>query len=209
MFIQNTEEDYQGFFLNSDDEITQFLDAFSLSPTETNRLINIHGVAPEVHEKAEIDRFISNLDVDFPSSDIMSSAARQIQNTVYDHEEYIISNPDSKLIDWTDMESLGFFTGHFLLPTRSCYVKFHGLKLIAESGGTVIVDGNSIAQTVVKYGTSTSKPEKQLRAIESHMHKTVKKDGHREASDQDLSNRPIYFKSTETTRDIWRIWLTD
>ena len=106
-------------------------------------------------------------------------------------------------------ESLGFFTGHFLLPTRSCYVKFHGLKLIAESGGTVIVDGNSIAQTVVKYGTSTSKPEKQLRAIESHMHKTVKKDGHREASDQDLSNRPIYFKSTETTRDIWRIWLTD
>lgn len=104
VFIQNTEEDYQGFFLNSDDEITQFLDAFSLSPTETNRRINIHGVTPQAHEKAEIDRFISSLDVDFPSSDIMSSAARQIQNTVYDHEEYIISNPDSKLIDWTDME---------------------------------------------------------------------------------------------------------
>ncbi len=106
-------------------------------------------------------------------------------------------------------ESLGFFTGHFLLPTKACYVKYHGLKLVAESGGTVIVTGDSIAQTVVKYGTSTSKPEKQLRTIESHMHKTVKKDGHREASDQDLSSRPIYFKSTDNTRDIWRIWLTD
>lgn len=109
----------------------------------------------------------------------------------------------------TDSAPLGFFSGHFLLPTKACYVKFHGLKLVAESGGTVIVTGDSIAQTVVKYGTSTSKPEKHLRAIESHMHKTVKKDGKREASDQDLSSRPIYFKSSENTRDVWRIWLTD
>ena len=108
-----------------------------------------------------------------------------------------------------DSAPLGFFSGHFLLPTKACYVKFHGLKLVAESGGTVIVTGDSIAQTVVKYGTSTSKPEKHLRAIESHMHKTVKKDGKREASDQDLSNRPIYFKSSDNTRDIWRIWLSD
>ena len=108
-----------------------------------------------------------------------------------------------------DSAPLGFFSGHFLLPTKACYVKFHGLKLVAESGGTVIVTGDSIAQTVVKYGTSTSKPEKHLRAIESHMHKTVKKDGKREASDQDLSSRPIYFKSSDNTRDIWRIWLSD
>jgi hypothetical protein len=106
-------------------------------------------------------------------------------------------------------ESLGFFSGHFLLPMKACYVKYHGLKLVAESGGMVIVTGDSIAQTVVKYGTSTSKPEKHLRAIESHLHKTVKKDGQREASDQDLSSKPIYFKSSDSTRDIWRIWLTD
>ena len=104
VFVQNTEEEYQGFFLNSDDEISQFLDTFSLSPTETNRLIDIHAVPSEVREKAEIDKFISGLDVEFPSSDIMSEAARQIQSTVYDHDELIVSNPDSKLIDWTDME---------------------------------------------------------------------------------------------------------
>lgn len=106
-------------------------------------------------------------------------------------------------------ESLGFFSGHFFLPTKACYVKYHGLKLVAESGGMIIVTGDSIAQTVVKYGTSTSKPEKHLRTIESHLHKTVKKDGQREASDQDLSSKPIYFKSSDSTRDIWRIWLTD
>ena len=104
VFVQNTEEEYQGFFLNSDDEISQFLDTFSLSPTETNRLIDIHAVPSEVREKDEIDKFIFGLDVEFPSSDIMSEAARQIQSTVYDHDELIVSNPDSKLIDWTDME---------------------------------------------------------------------------------------------------------
>lgn len=108
-----------------------------------------------------------------------------------------------------DSITLGFFSGHFLLPTRACCVTFHGLKLIAESGETVTVTGDSIAKTVVKYGTSTTKPEKNLRSIEAHMHKTVKKDGKREASDQDLSNRYIYFKTSDGTKDIWRIWMTD
>lgn len=109
----------------------------------------------------------------------------------------------------TDSAPLGFFSGHFLLPTKACYVKFHGLKLVADSGGTVIVTGDSIAKAVVKYGASTDKPKKHLRTIESHLKPTVKKDGQREASDQDLSSKPIYFKSSDSTRDIWRIWLTD
>lgn len=104
---------------------------------------------------------------------------------------------------------LGLFSGHFLLPRKACYVKFHGLKLVAQSEGTVIITGKSIAETVVKYGTSTNKPEKYLGSIEFHMHKTVKKDGKREAPDQALTGSPIYFKSSDHTKDIWRIWLTD
>lgn len=34
----------------------------------------------------------------------MSAAARRIQNAVYDHENFIIDNPDRKLLDWTDAE---------------------------------------------------------------------------------------------------------
>lgn len=90
--------------LNTEDEINQFLDAFGLSATETNRLIDVHEVNPELREQAEIERFISGLEVDFPTSEIMSAAAREIQNTVYDHAEFIVSNPDRKLIEWTDVE---------------------------------------------------------------------------------------------------------
>lgn len=104
VFVQHSPEDYQAFVLNTDDEINQFLDAFGISATETNRLIDVHGVNPELREQAEIERFISGLKEDFPASDIMSAAARKIQNTVYDHAEFIVSDPDRKLIEWTDVE---------------------------------------------------------------------------------------------------------
>ena len=42
VFVQNSPEDYQAFVLNTEDEINQFLDAFGLSATETNRLIDVH-----------------------------------------------------------------------------------------------------------------------------------------------------------------------
>ena len=104
VFVQNSPEDYQAFVLNTEDEINQFLDAFGLSATETNRLIDVHEVNPELCQQAEIERFISGLEVDFPTSEIMSAAAREIQNTVYDHAEFVVSNPDRKLIEWTDVE---------------------------------------------------------------------------------------------------------
>lgn len=42
--------------------------------------------------------------VDFPLSEDMSAAARDIQNRVYDHLEFIRTNPDRKIIDWTNTE---------------------------------------------------------------------------------------------------------
>ena len=34
----------------------------------------------------------------------MSAAARQIEDAVYDHAEYVTSRPDAKLLSWTDVE---------------------------------------------------------------------------------------------------------
>lgn len=104
VFVQMADEDYEGFVLNTEDEINQFLESFGLSPAETNRLIDIHNITPEAKEKQEIDRFISDLVVDFPSSEEMSAAARMIQDTVYNHIELVKTNPDRKLLDWTDAE---------------------------------------------------------------------------------------------------------
>lgn len=104
VFAKKSEENYLGYVLNTDDEIETFLSAFGLSPTETNCLIDTGRVQPETHEQIAVQEFINNLDVDFPSSEIMSLAARDIQNKVYNHIEYIQTNPDWKIIEWTNME---------------------------------------------------------------------------------------------------------
>ena len=92
VLVMDSEEYYQGFVLNTEDDINQFLDAFGVSPTETNRLIQIREADLELREKTAIEEFISGLTVDFPASEEMSAAARRIQNAVYDRSvEYAAS----------------------------------------------------------------------------------------------------------------------
>lgn len=104
VFTQQTKFDYCGYFLETDEEIEEFLDTFGISPTETNSLIDTGKVSSETQEKMAIQEFISSLEVDFPASDVMSAAARTIEEKAYDHIEYILTNPDEKIISWTNME---------------------------------------------------------------------------------------------------------
>lgn len=104
VLVQNSAEDYQSYVLNTEDEINQFLDTFGLSPIETNRLIEARQIQAETQEQIAIQEFIASLTVDFPASEVMSAAAREIQNRVYNHLEYIRTNPDRKIIEWTNME---------------------------------------------------------------------------------------------------------
>lgn len=104
VFTKQTDADYSGYFLETDDEIEEFLDTFGISPTETNSLIDVQRVSAETQEKLSIQEFINSLDVDFPASDVMSVADRAIEEKTYDHIEYIRLNPDEKIISWTNME---------------------------------------------------------------------------------------------------------
>ncbi len=95
---------YKAYVLNLEDDINAFLDYFGLSPAETNRLIEQKTIQLEEKESIAIAEFIRNLKVDFPSSEEMSITAQSIQNKVYNHNEYIQTNPDKKLLDWTAVE---------------------------------------------------------------------------------------------------------
>ena len=104
VLIKNTTEEYDGFILNTEDDIQQYLDAFGLTPAETNRPIEINRITPKKREKTEIDKFISSLNEEFPSSEKMSHAARIIDNVIRLNSGLIISNPDQLLLSWTEEE---------------------------------------------------------------------------------------------------------
>ena len=104
ILTQCSEEDYQAYILNTDDEINQFLDAFGLSPLETNCLIHC---SERPNKSILIDKFIKDLDfnqIDFPNSELMSKAAREICDKSGSSQSLVITNPDKKIIDWTNME---------------------------------------------------------------------------------------------------------
>ena len=104
VLVKDSEVDYQGFLLNTDDDIGQFLDTFGLTPAETNRPIEVNRVNPEIREKQAIDTFIEGLQIDFPSSSEMSQAARIIQYDVYMNRQLAVTDPDTILLRWTDEE---------------------------------------------------------------------------------------------------------
>ena len=104
ILVKETELDYQAFILNTDDEIEYFLDSLGISPAETNSLINKSLISSGMTEEMEIKKFIESLSVDFPVSEIMSKAAQNIENAVYNHIEYIRTQPDKKILNWINME---------------------------------------------------------------------------------------------------------
>lgn len=107
VLVQRTYEDYQAYILNTEYEINEFLDAFGLSPSQTNCLIDTGIISPAENENDLIRSFIKELDeqgIEFPNSERMSASARDICDRAYNHVEYIVSNPDQKIIDWTNVE---------------------------------------------------------------------------------------------------------
>lgn len=104
VMVKDSEEDYRGYLLNTDDDIGQFLDAFGLTPAETNRPLKTDGINPKIREKLAIDSFIDSLKVEFPASADMSKAARNIQYQVYMNRSLAVNDPDSILLRWTEQE---------------------------------------------------------------------------------------------------------
>ena len=112
VFTMRDKENYEGYFLYTEDDINTFLDSFGLSPTETNRPIQTAFKANYTDEgkveAGEIFRFIQEIiiyrDSVFPDSATMSRVARQIFDKAYNRKDQIITNPDKRIIDWTDEE---------------------------------------------------------------------------------------------------------
>ena len=109
VFTMQDKEDYSGFFLDTDDDIDDFLAAFNLSIAETNRLIKQTGLyclSEGEHEnqlRLKAGELMS-LYKEFPSTVHMSEAARELRNELFHDNRLIRANPDQILLDWTEEE---------------------------------------------------------------------------------------------------------
>lgn len=104
VFVKIDDETYDGFFLNTEDEIQQFLDAFGISPAETNRLLDTENIDITSSEDKAIMEFVYSVKTDFPLSEDMSIAARDIAYKCLMNEGAVLNDPDGSLVKWTDEE---------------------------------------------------------------------------------------------------------
>ena len=92
VLTKQTESDYSAFILNSDDNIQGFLDAFGITPAETNCLVDVSQIASEAYEQNIINAFIQSVHAEFPASERMSAAAREIYEQVF-HNGTCVNRP--------------------------------------------------------------------------------------------------------------------
>ncbi len=135
LFVLNKHSDheYRAYILNTEAEINHFLAACDLSPTETNRLINLASMPSKKRLDAVMRSYVDSfVGKELPSTAEMSKMAEEIENKVYDHISFIRENPDKKLVSWyeTDFNLYRAFENHIYLgqvqkgfPTVSAFLE--------------------------------------------------------------------------------------
>lgn len=97
---------YEGFVLQTDDDIEDFFTEFNISATETNQLIKNVPVVKEDNVLQEcFDNYIQSLIIDFPPSIELASRARlcyNLSNKI--NNDSLLKNPDKNLLGWINTE---------------------------------------------------------------------------------------------------------
>ena len=138
IICQIDSDDYSGFILSADEDIEDFLASFSISPDQTNRLIEKRNFyEPEVQIKVLFYDFI-NQHFDFPSTSTMSDGARECVIRSYGlSDEMINKEADKWLLQWIDAEYKLF---------KAFETKFYGdrLRTPFESMDELIAFSNTL-----------------------------------------------------------------
>lgn len=139
IIAKESEDYYDGFVLQADQDIDDFFAFFNLSPEMTNQLIDIsQAKTPEKQLETSIQKLVS-LYTDFPETTQMAKFARDIYNEANQiTDDDICKTPDLQLLKWIDTEYALFrnfeekiYAPIYSMPFPNCQelVKFSNIIL--------------------------------------------------------------------------------
>lgn len=131
---------YEGFVLDSDDDIEDFFTAFNLSSVDTNRLIE---KANDVNASETIlecfTKYIKTLQCDFPATFELASNARICYNRIFGISDNDIQNkPDEMLLNWLRAEFDLFKTIENDRYSTRIKVPFRTVEELIECANTIL-----------------------------------------------------------------------
>lgn len=105
-----THVDYKAYVLSADEDIDEYLLAFSLGPQDSGLMFSPRNITTTTNtqERMAIQSYVRTLGVangvEFPSTQTISFKAREIQEAIYDRSFLLRTNPDTKLLAYTRIE---------------------------------------------------------------------------------------------------------
>ena len=108
IIAKQTDDDYEGFVLSTEDDIDTFMLHFNLAADRPNQIIDVANIASTISEKTSlqvaIDEAIKDLK-DFPQTSEMGKMAQELFNKLNRiNTESICQSPDKILLNWYDTE---------------------------------------------------------------------------------------------------------
>lgn len=110
VLVKQDKDIYAAFVLDTDDDIEGFFYHFGFDYNTVDNAVFVgRQVSTDIKERQknqEIQNLISKMGniTEFPSTDVMSEAARNICYRVYGDIEQVIKDPDAQLMEWCNTE---------------------------------------------------------------------------------------------------------
>ena len=135
-----SEEYYEAFVLQRDEDIEDFFASLNLSVNDTNKIIpKHHEESPEEIMHECFMKFIESLETDFPSTIVLSDNARLCYNIAHDIDvKSILKDPDLRLINWLDTEFQLFKTIENDRYSERLKTLFSSVEELVEMANTVL-----------------------------------------------------------------------
>ena len=105
IIAKQTDDDYEGYILSTEDDIDTFMSHFNLSADRPNQIIDVVNKQCESNTlQTAIDEAIKDL-IDFPQTAEMGKMAQELFNKLHKiNDEKECESPDKILLNWYDTE---------------------------------------------------------------------------------------------------------
>ena len=216
LLTKQNEEEYNGFVLQTDDDIDDFLSVFNLSPNQLDQLIDASQLAqPELKLQNAFSEFLK-LFGGFPTTQEMAAGARNCFNKAYNiSEAQICRQPDELLLQWVNAEYDLFKAFEDKVYAPLLKTPFPDVQTFVQSANEILNRRKSRAGKSLEHHLATIFTAAELKFEEQAVTEENKKpdilfpDG---ASYHNLlfpAERLVVLGAKTTCKDRWRQVLTE
>ena len=204
------EDHYKAYVLETEIEIENYLSFFGISPDKANGIISELTATP-TDLQSLIDGYLRSLTGTFPSTNLLSNAAREMYfNVSRENEQVAVSSPDSAITSWFDTEYALFMAVEKQLYSPELTTPFQDVEKLVGFANTVlnrrksragkslenhlakIFDINTLPYSAQKNTEGNKKPDFIIPSIELYHDSSYSAD------------RLVFLGAKTTCKDRWR-----